>query len=260
MQYTTMGDLDGRVALVTGASSGIGNGIAAAYGREGADVVVADIRREPKLDDEQSVFEKLDNADADSLYVETDVTSEEDVENAIEATIDEFGGLDIVVNNAGIYHQHTIGETPSEHWNDIIDVNLTGTFNVSKASLPELKKSENGKIINLASMFGVVGAPESGAYCASKGGVTNLTRQMAVDYAEDEINVNAMAPGVIKTAQNVEWRENSPEVIEDWERNTPWPEFGDVDDVTPLAVFLASDKSDFMTGSVISVDGGWTAK
>lgn len=255
-----MGDLDGRVALVTGASSGIGNGIAAAFGREGADVVVADIRREPKLDEQRSVFDKLDEAGADSLYVETDVTEESDAEAAVEAAVDEFGGLDVVVNNAGIYHQHTIGETPSEHWNDIIDVNLTGAFHVSKAAIPQLKSSPNGKIINLASMFGVVGAPQSGAYCASKGGVANLTRQMAVDYAEDEINVNAMAPGVIKTAQNVEWRENSPDVIEDWERNTPWPEFGNVDDVTPLAVFLASDKSDFMTGSVVSIDGGWTAQ
>lgn len=255
-----MGDLDGRVALVTGASSGIGNSIAAAFGREGADVVVADIRRDPKLDEERSVFDKLDETGADSLYVETDVADESDAEAAIEAAVDEFGGLDIVVNNAGIYYQHTVGETPTEHWQEVIDVNLTGMFNVTKAAIPELKESDNGKIINLASMFGIVGAAKSGAYCASKGGVANLTRQLAVDYAEDEINVNAMAPGVIKTAQNVEWRENNPEVIEEWERDTPWPHFGEVEDVAPLAVFLASDKSDFMTGSVISVDGGWTAK
>lgn len=252
--------LNDRVALVTGASSGIGNAIAAAFGREGATVVVADVRREPKLDDERSVFDKLDEAGADSLYVETDVTDEAEIEAAIEATVEEFGGLDILVNNAGIYYQYEAHETPTEDYDAITDVNLRGTFLCSKAALPELKDSDNAKIINLSSIFGLVGGGKSAAYCASKGGVSNLTRQLSVDYADDEINVNALAPGIIKTAQNVEWRENNPEIIADWEDKTPWPRFGDPEDVADAAVFLASDESDFITGHVLSVDGGWTAQ
>lgn len=255
-----MGRLEDRVALVTGASSGIGNAIATKFGQEGASVVIADVRREPKLEDERSVFDKLDDIDAESLFVETDVSNEDAVRAAVDATVEEFGGLDILVNNAGIYYQYKAHETPTEDWEDIIDVNLSGVFLGSKVAVPELRESENAKIINLASIFGIVGGANSAAYCASKGGVSNLTRQMAIDYAEDEINVNALAPGIIKTAQNLEWRENNPEIIADWERATPWPHFGEPEDVADAAVFLASDESDFVTGHVLGVDGGWTAR
>jgi NAD(P)-dependent dehydrogenase (short-subunit alcohol dehydrogenase family) len=252
--------LDGRTALVTGASSGIGNAIATAFGREGANVVVGDIRREPKLDDERSVFDRLSEAGADSHFVEMDVREEGSVEDAIEETTDQFGGLDILVNNVGIYYQYKAHETPTDEWDEIHDVNLRGVFLASKAAIPALRESENGKIINLASMYGVVGGENSAAYCASKGGVANLTRQMAIDYAEEELNVNALAPGVIKTAQNVEWRENNPEIVEAWRRGTPWPRFGEPEDVADAALFLASDESDFVTGTVLSIDGGWTAR
>jgi glucose 1-dehydrogenase len=252
--------LNDRVAVVTGASSGIGNAIAAAFAREGADVVVADVRREPKLDDERSVFDKLEETGADSLFVETDVTDEAAVTDAVDAAVDEFGGLDVLVNNAGIYYQYEAHETPTEDYDAITDVNLRGTFLCSKAALPALRESDNAKIINLSSIFGLVGGAASAAYCASKGGVSNLTRQLSLDYADEEINVNAIAPGVIKTAQNVEWRENNPEIVANWEAKTPWPRFGEPEDVADVAVFLASDESDFVTGHVLSVDGGWTAQ
>jgi NAD(P)-dependent dehydrogenase (short-subunit alcohol dehydrogenase family) len=150
-------------------------------------------------------------------------------------------------------------ETPVEDWDEILDVNTRGLFLCSKAALPELRRT-SGKIINLSSIFGLVGGGQSAAYCASKGAVSNLTRQMAVDYADDEVNVNAIAPGVIKTAQNKEWRDNNPEVIEEWEAATPWPRFGEAEDVAEAALFLASEASDFCTGTILSVDGGWTAK
>ena len=255
-----MSRLTDRVALVTGASSGIGNAIAATFGREGADVVVADVRRDPKLDAERSVFEKLDDAGADSLFVETDVTDESDVRHAVDRTVEAFGGLDILVNNAGIYYQYEAHETPTDKFDEIQDVNLRGTFLCSKAAIPELRESDDAKIINLSSMFGLVGGGASAAYCASKGGISNLTRQMSLDYADEEININALAPGVIKTAQNVEWRENNPEIVEDWREKTPWPRFGEAEDVADAALFLASDESAFITGNVLSVDGGWTAQ
>lgn len=252
--------LEGRTALVTGASSGIGNAIAAAFGREGANVVVADIRREPKLDNETSVFERLDEAGAEATFVETDVTDESDIAEAVRTAVDEYGGLDILVNNAGIYYQYQAHETPDEAWDDLIDVNLNGLFKTSREALPELKESNQAKIINLSSIYGLVGGENSAAYCASKGGVANLTRQMALDYADDEINVNALAPGIIKTAQNQEWRDTDEDLLENWQRDTPWPRFGEPEDVADAAVFLASDESEFITGHVLSVDGGWTAR
>jgi NAD(P)-dependent dehydrogenase (short-subunit alcohol dehydrogenase family) len=254
-----MDRLDGRVTLVTGASSGIGNAIAAAFGREGADIVVADIRREPKLAEETSVFEKLDEVDAEATFVECDVSDPADVQEAVKVAVKEYGGLDVLVNNAGIYHQNKVHETPVEEWDETLAVNLRGAFLLTRAAIPELRASDNAKVINLSSVLGVVGGGDSAAYCASKGGLSNLTRQMALDYAGDHINVNALAPGVIKTAQNVEWRENDPEIVEEWRQVTPWPRFGEPNDVADAAVFLASDESDYVTGHVLSVDGGWTA-
>ncbi|WP_416841416.1 SDR family NAD(P)-dependent oxidoreductase [Haloferax sp. DFSO52] len=254
-----MSRLAGKVALVTGASSGIGNAIATTFGREGASVVVADVRREPKLDTERSVFDNLDDVGADYTYVEMDVTDPEQIQRAVDTTVSEFGGLDVLVNNAGIYYQYPVGETPLDEWDEIMDVNLRGLFLCCKMALPHLRKSENGKIINLSSILGLVGAGNSGAYCASKGAVSNLTRQMALDYATEEINVNALAPGIIETAQNAEWRENDPELLADWQASTPWPRFGQPEDVADAALFLASDESDFVTGHILSVDGGWTA-
>ncbi|MFC6734174.1 MULTISPECIES: SDR family NAD(P)-dependent oxidoreductase [unclassified Haladaptatus] len=255
-----MSRLADRVALVTGASSGIGNSIAATFGREGAKVVVADVRKEPKLDDERSVFDQLDDSGAEYSFVETDVTDPAQVQAAVDVAVDAFGGLDVLVNNAGIYYQYAVGETPFEEWDEILDVNLRGLFLCCKAALPELEKSDHAKIINLSSIYGLVGGKGSGAYCASKGAVSNLTRQMALDYAAAEINVNALAPGIIETAQNAEWRETDPELLEDWQRATPWPRFGKPQDVANAALFLASDESDFVTGTVLSVDGGWTAR
>ncbi len=254
-----MDTFDDRVALVTGGSSGIGNAIAAEFGRHNASVVVADVRREPKLEDEVPVYEKLDQADADYEFVEADVSDSAAAKNAVDVAVEAFDGLDVLVNNAGIYYQDPIDEASEEDWDAIMDVNLKGVYQMSKHAIPELKRSNNPKIINLASIYGIVGGPNSAAYCASKGGVANLTREMALDYADDRINVNALAPGIIKTAQNAEWRKNDPELVEMWHDRSPWPEFGEPQDVANAAAFLASERSDFITGEVLSVDGGWTA-
>lgn len=252
--------LEGRVALVTGGSSGIGNEIAAAFGREGASVVIADIRREPKLATEKSVFEKLDREGGAYRYVEADVSDAADAEHAVETAVDTFGGLDILVNNAGIYYRNKIHDLSPDEWDATLDVNLRGTYLMTRAAIPHLRQSEHASVINLSSIVGLVGDRDSAAYAASKGGVTNLTRQVALDYAADEINVNAIAPGVIETAQNAEWRENHPDIAEAAREATPWPRVGSPEDVAPAAVFLASDASEFMTGSILTVDGGWTAK
>ena len=254
-----MGRLDGIVSLVTGASSGIGNAIAARFAQEGASVVVADVRQEPKLLGETPVGEKLADAGADYRFVETDVSTEADAESSVETAIGAFGGLDVLVNNAGIFTKAKLHETNPHEWDEILGVNLRGTYLMSRAAVPELAESELGNIVNLSSLFGVVAGAESAAYCASKGAVTNLTRQMAIDYASDEIRVNALAPGLIKTAQNAEWRED-PSFVERRLSEIPWPRFGEPEDVANAALFLASEESDFITGQTIPIDGGETAK
>lgn len=254
-----MSRLDGRVAVVTGGSSGIGNAIATRFGREGASIVVADVSREPKLDSETPVLERLSNVGADHRFVETDVSSPADAERAVEVAVEEFGGLDVLVNNAGIFTKAKLHETSIEEWEEIQNVNLRGVYLMAKAAIPELKRSDHAKVVNLSSLFGVVAGAESAAYCASKGGVSNLTRQMALDYAAEEINVNALAPGLIKTAQNAEWRED-PEFVERRLSEIPWTRLGEPEDVADAALFLASDESEFITGQVIPVDGGETAK
>jgi len=248
-----------RVALVTGASSGIGNAIAARFAREGARVVVADVRRQPKLDAETPVFEKLDDAGADYTFIEMDVSREADVAKAVETAVETFGGLDVLVNNAGIYPRNMAHETPSEEWDQVLDVNLRGAFLMVREALPHLRKSDHGKIINLSSEAGLVGIEDSAAYCTSKGGLTNFTRQLAVDYGSDEINVNGLAPSLTKTAQNADFREQNQADVEALRRRIPLPRFGEPEDVAKAAVFLASDESDYITGQILSVDGGITA-
>lgn len=249
-------NLDGRVALVTGASSGIGNAIATTLGRNGASVVVADIRRTPKLDEERPVLEALEAVGADHLFVETDVSDPAAVARAVDEAVETFGGLDILVNNAGVFKQYMIHETPIDEWDHMLGVNLRGTFLCCRAAIPYLRESDSGKIINLSSVSGLQGSNNSAAYCASKGGITNLTRQLAIDYAADEININAIAPGVIETAQNAEWREKDDEQVDRWKQGTPWPRFGEPQDIADAALFLASDRSDFVTGHILVVDGG----
>lgn len=255
-----MNRLEDQTALVTGGASGIGNAIAAAYGSEGASVVVADVRRTPRLDDETSVFEKLDGENASWEYVEADISKPAEAERSVSRTVEEFGSLDIIVNNAGINRKYPLDETPIEEWDAMHRVNLRGTFLVTRSALPHLRESGNAKVINLSSISGVVGTRGSAAYCSTKGAISNLTRQMALDYAADEINVNAIAPGIIKTAQNAEWRENDPERVASWREATPWPSFGEPEDVANAALFLAAPESSFVTGHVLSVDGGWTAR
>jgi len=251
--------LSGRTALVTGGTAGIGNAIATELGREGAAVAVGSRTRSPTLDEERSVFQKLDEVGAENRFVELDVRDEAMVEAAVEETIEAFGGLDILVNNAGVYYRNPLHQTTTEEWDATLSTNLRGTFLCTKAALPALQDSASGKIINVSSTAGFQGSTESAAYCASKGGINAFSRQLAVDYAADEINVNVIAPGYIRTAQNNDWHESQPEVIEAWRSATPWPRDGTPEDVASAAVFLASDESNFITGQVLPVDGGSTA-
>jgi len=251
--------LDGRVAVVTGSSAGIGRAIATAFAHEGATLVLADIRREPKLDGEQSVFDRLNDLDTRYTFVEADVSVEADIDRVVEAAEDTFGGLDILVNNAGIYPRRNVEETEPEEWDRVLAVNLRSIYLLTRRALPALRESVNPKILNLASIDALVGSAGSAAYSASKGGIVSLTRQLAVEYGPEEVNVNAIAPGIIKTTQNEGWRRDEQQV-EQRLQELPWPHFGSPDAVADAAVFLASDESDYITGDTLRVDGGWTAR
>jgi len=251
--------LEEKVAIVTGASSGIGRAIANVYGKEGAKVIVADIQKEPR-EGGKSTHEKIEENGGEAIFVETDVSSEEDVDRLIEKIIEEFGQIDILVNNAGIFHQEKIHKSETENWKNLIDVNLNGTYLCTKKVINHmLDNSIEGNIINVSSIAGTVGYAEAPAYCASKGAMTNLTRELAVDYAGEGINVNSISPGVIKTEMTDDFL-SDPEMKAFMEQNTPYKRLGKPEDIAHAAVFLASEESNFINGEDLLVDGGWTAK
>lgn len=254
-----MGRLEGRTAIVTGGSSGIGRGICLKLAEEGANVVVADVRSEPQLD-ESPTHEKIQEMGGEAEFIETDVSDEESVKDMVYQSAERFGKIDILVNNAGVHHSASVSDETEEGWDQILDVNLKGTFLCSKHVLQHMLEEDiEGDIVNIGSIAGLVGYGQSAAYCASKGGVVELTREMALDYGAEGINVNAVDPGVIKTAMTKDMREDD-ETRQFMEQNTVTPRLGEPEDIANAVTFLASGESDFITGENLVVDGGWTAK
>ncbi len=253
--------LQNRSALVTGASSGIGRGIALELAREGARVAVADLREEPKRgkyhDQDVTVptAAEIVQAGGQAFFLQCDVSDESRVREAVEATIQRFGGLDILVNNAGILIPGGTQEISADDWLAVLGVDLNGIFFATKYAVPYLKNSRAGRIINIASVqsFGGGGGP---AYAAAKGGALNLTRDSALELAPFGITVNAICPGYIETPIQDYMSE---EEIEDCRQKTPLPRFGSPRDVGRAAVFLASDDAEWITGVGLPVDGGWMA-
>lgn len=250
-------DLDGRVAIVTGGSSGIGRGIALTLSQAGAAVAIADVREEPKGGGEPTA-EIIRNRGGRAAFIECDVTDREAVDGLIDGVIDAFGAIDILVNNAGISHDGTVETTDEETWAAVMAVNVDGVFRCSKAALPRLRESEAPRIVNIASQLGLVGRRRRPAYCASKGGVVNLTRQLAVDYAAVPVPVNAVCPGVIRTPLTKDSLE-SPDERAFLEDRTPLPFFGEPEDIGGVVAFLCSDHARYITGTCIVVDGGYLA-
>lgn len=254
-------DISERTALVTGGAAGIGRGIAIELARGGADVAVADIRSEPKLASEQERGETvavIEDLGGEAIFSECDVGDETDVETTVDETVEQFGGLDILVNNAGISVPGSVAELEREDWDQIVDTNLSSVYLTTKHAAPHLDDSDAGRIVNIASTAAFEGTPEGAGYCATKGGVVNLTRQLAVDFGPDGTTVNALCPGPIYTSMS-QGTFDDPERREIYEEHVLLPYFGDPEDVGKLARFLASDAARYITGTAIPIDGGWLA-
>jgi len=247
--------LQNKIAIITGAGSGIGRGIALAFVKEGAKVVVADWSEEGG----KETVEQIHKIKGEAVFVKVDVSKTTDIDKMTKTCLDKFGRIDILVNNAGIIKFGSLHETTEEDWNAVLDVNLKSVFLGCKKVIPEMLKQGQGKIISTASIAGLVGFENIGPYCASKGGIIALTREMALEYAKQKINVNCIAPGVIKTTMTKDML-NDPAQKQFLESSTLYPRMGEPEDIAQAAVYLASNESDFVNGHVLVVDGGWIAK
>lgn len=246
-------DLRETTLLVTGGSSGIGRQTALLAAERGAHVVNADLRRGPRTDGKPT-DRLVEERGRRGEFVETDVTDREQVLVAADVAAD-LGGLDVVVNNAGRSESYAIGETPAENWAGSIAVNLTGVYHGCYAGVERMTATDGGAIVNVASVFGLAGAPNSCAYSAAKGGVISLTRQVARDYASMGIRVNAVSPGFVDTPM---FREDTHDGTRDFAVDTtPMGRVGDPGDVAEAILYLASDAAGFITGQNLPVDGGW---
>ncbi|HBK33543.1 TPA: short-chain dehydrogenase [Candidatus Uhrbacteria bacterium] len=247
--------LQDKVAIVTGGGSGIGRAIAFLFIQEGAKVVVADWSTQGG----QETVDLIEKQGGQSVFVKTDVSKESDVKQMVDECVKMYGRVDILVNNAGIEKGEPLHEMTQEDWDQVMAVNARGVFLGSKHAIPHMLKQGKGKIINMASIAGIIGFAQSSAYCASKGAVIQLTKSMATEYAPQKINVNAIAPGVIRTAMTKEYLED-PTYAQMFTSQTPYPRLGEPEDIANGAVYLASDESDFVNGHVLVIDGGWVAK
>jgi glucose 1-dehydrogenase len=253
--------LEGKTAVVTGASSGIGRAIAVSFASEGARVVIADIDTQP-LEGGEPTADVIDRAGGTAEYEKTDVSRWEDVEAVVANTVARYGRLDVLVNNAATYSGTALADTSAEQWQGVMAVNLTGMFYGCKAAIRQMRTQEpqnevRGRLINLGSQHGVISTRGDSPYGVSKAGAIYLTRQIAAEYAQDLIVCNCISPGKIVTGKP--GLATDPALLDYARRRTPWPRFGRPQDIANAAVFLASDRATFMTGSNLVVDGGWLA-
>jgi 2-deoxy-D-gluconate 3-dehydrogenase len=249
-------DLKGRVAVVTGGNGGIGLGMARGMAASGAAIVVAGRNREKSA----RAVKELQSLGAQAVAIEVDVADESSVDGLIRASAEQWGRLDVLVNNAGMNIRKQPQDLTLAEWRRVLDTNLTSAFMCSRAAYPIMKGQGGGKIINIGSMMSIFGASFAPAYAASKGGMVQLTKSLAAAWARDNIQVNAVLPGWIDSELTQAARREVPGLHENVLARTPAKRWGVGDDLGGIAVFLASAASDFVTGTAIPVDGGFSSQ
>jgi NAD(P)-dependent dehydrogenase (short-subunit alcohol dehydrogenase family) len=253
--------LAGKVCIVTGAASGIGRAIARLFAAQGASVVLADVTTEV-IEGGVPTAELIAAEGHHALFHRTDVADSAQVDALVAQTVSRFGRLDVLVNNACIRHARPLLGLEEADWQRVLDVNLSGVYRCCRAAVRQMVQQDpvdevRGRIVNLSSQHGLIAAPGDLAYGVSKAGIAYLTRQIATDYAAQQIVCNAVAPGKIQTGAG--GRALDPAVMDRAVRRTPWPRLGRPDDVARAVLFLASSDASFVTGAELMVDGGWMA-
>lgn len=255
---TAKGRLAGKTALITGGGTGIGKAIALAFAREGAKVALAG-RRADKLDE---ALHEMEVHGGERLAVTCDVAKAKDAEQAVFEAASKFGSLNVLVNSAGVLSATTVEGISEEDWDRLMAINLKGPFLMSRAALGEFRKTGGGTIVNIGSVLGLVAMKDRAAYCASKGGVTLLTKAMALDHAHENVRVNCICPSIVETelvAGLFAASEAGAAMKKARIAGIPLGRIGRPADVAEMAVFLASDESSWLTGAAIPLDGGLSA-
>jgi 3-oxoacyl-[acyl-carrier protein] reductase len=242
-------ELSGKVALVTGAAQGIGRTVALLLAQKGADIVVSDIN----LEKAEETAKEIEAIGRRAVAIRVDVANLNEVERMIEAILERFGQIDILVNNAGIARDKLILRMTEEDWDAVLNVNLKGTFNCTKAVIRHMSKQRRGKIVNIASVVGEMGNVGQANYAASKAGVIGFTKTIAREFAQRGINVNAIAPGYIETPMTEVLPERAKEELR---RMIPMERLGRPEDVAEAVLFLVSESSSYITGQVLNINGG----
>ena len=250
--------LDGKVGLITGGTSGIGSATAVRFAREGASVALTGRNAERG----EAVAQSIVDAGGEAMFIRSDVRIAEDCRQAVEQTLERFGRIDILFNNAGVFHPKTVPECTEEEWDETIDSSLKGAFLMSKYAIPSMIENGGGSIIHTSSGWGILGGDKAAAYCAAKGGLVIMAKAMAIDHGPDGIRVNCVCPGDVDT----------PMLPDDAaKRGMPWEEYlaefsdrplgriGTADEIADAVVFLASEEASFVTGESLVVDGGGIA-
>ncbi len=243
--------LENKTAIITGGGSGIGLSSARAFCREGAKTAIFG-RRQDRLDEAKN--ELGDNL----LAIQGDITNDDDIQRLVDETVREFGKIDILVHNAGMFTVSPLHEMEDEAWDQVLNVNLRSIFKLTKAVLPHMMRQKSGNIIHISSILSLVATPNASAYNASKGALNQFCRSLATEYGSFGIRSNVICPGLIETEMTEDLMSDE-KLMEEWSKNYPIGRFGKPEDIANACLFLASEESSFITGAILPVDGGYTA-